>query len=255
MKPIVDLVWWFILSVKYCQHCEDQTGLIKVMEPVIDLLLYCLSITTFMLSFCNHFFDNSRFTTIYSSLFDKDSLFSVAIQCLLIKFTIFQTEEKLRVLRERKVKRLKHLDERGAEAYKVDSTQVEIRKLSTKIRIAIQVVESISQRINKLRDEELWPQINELIQGYGIKLLLYKISNALILLSLQLLIFVYLKYVCSIIDANGCMINLWISACISHCYIFYLIDLVLITDKNLTVIIPETGHMQIHFEDYSTISL
>ncbi|KAM0949762.1 hypothetical protein DsansV1_C05g0056211 [Dioscorea sansibarensis] len=76
------------------------------------------------------------------------------------------TEEKLRVLRERKVKRLKHLDERGAEAYKVDSTQVEIRKLSTKIRIAIQVVESISQRINKLRDEELWPQINELIQGF-----------------------------------------------------------------------------------------
>ncbi|KAH7690197.1 Transcription factor IIS N-terminal protein [Dioscorea alata] len=76
------------------------------------------------------------------------------------------TEEKLRVLRERKVKRLKHLDERGAEAHKVDSTQVEIRKLSTKIRIAIQVVESISKRINKLRDEELWPQINELIQGF-----------------------------------------------------------------------------------------
>lgn len=88
----------------------------------------------------------------------------------------------MRVLRERKVKRLKHLDERGAEAHKVDSTQVEIRKLSTKIRIAIQVVESISKRINKLRDEELWPQINELIQGYGIKLLLNKISSTLIIL-------------------------------------------------------------------------
>ncbi|KAJ0967928.1 hypothetical protein J5N97_024845 [Dioscorea zingiberensis] len=75
-------------------------------------------------------------------------------------------EEKLRMVRERKVKRLKHLDERGAEAHKVDSTQAEIRKLSTKIRIAIQVVESISKRINKLRDEELWPQIKELIQGF-----------------------------------------------------------------------------------------
>ncbi|XP_077219503.1 nitrate regulatory gene2 protein-like [Tasmannia lanceolata] len=77
-----------------------------------------------------------------------------------------KAEEKMQITHDRKCRRLKHLDERGAEAHKVDSTQTSIRDLSTKIRIAIQVVNSISNEINKLRDEELWPQINELIQGF-----------------------------------------------------------------------------------------
>ncbi|KAF8405519.1 hypothetical protein HHK36_010426 [Tetracentron sinense] len=76
-----------------------------------------------------------------------------------------KAEEKMRILHERKRRRLKRLDERGAEAHKVDSTRTLIRTLSTKIRIAIQVVDKISIKINKLRDEELWPQINELIPG------------------------------------------------------------------------------------------
>ncbi|MQM15574.1 hypothetical protein Taro_048522 [Colocasia esculenta] len=77
-----------------------------------------------------------------------------------------RAEEKLRILHDQKCKRLKCLDEKGAEAHKVDSTQAVIRKLSTKIRIAIQVVDSISNKISKLRDDELWPQLHELIQGF-----------------------------------------------------------------------------------------
>ncbi|XP_034897166.1 uncharacterized protein [Populus alba] len=76
-----------------------------------------------------------------------------------------KAEEKMRVAHEKKFRKLKHLDERGAEAHKVDSTQTLIRSLSTKIRMAIQVVDKISVTINKIRDEELWPQLNELIQG------------------------------------------------------------------------------------------
>ncbi|XP_011045186.1 PREDICTED: uncharacterized protein LOC105140165 isoform X1 [Populus euphratica] len=76
-----------------------------------------------------------------------------------------KAEEKMRVAHERKCRKLKHLDERGAEAHKVDATQTLIRSLSTKIRMAIQVVDKISVTINKIRDEELWPQLNELIQG------------------------------------------------------------------------------------------
>ncbi|XP_043709822.1 protein ALTERED PHOSPHATE STARVATION RESPONSE 1 isoform X2 [Telopea speciosissima] len=76
-----------------------------------------------------------------------------------------KAEEKMRVLHDRKRQRLKRLDEKGAEAHKVDSTRTLVRTLSTKIRIAIQVVDKISVTINKLRDEELWPQINELIHG------------------------------------------------------------------------------------------
>ncbi|CAL5377963.1 unnamed protein product [Camellia sinensis] len=76
-----------------------------------------------------------------------------------------KVEEKMRVLHERKCGKLKHLDERGAEAHKIDATRTLVRSLSTKIRIAIQVVDKISVKINKLRDEELLPQLNEFIQG------------------------------------------------------------------------------------------
>ncbi|KAJ8765120.1 hypothetical protein K2173_010606 [Erythroxylum novogranatense] len=76
-----------------------------------------------------------------------------------------KAEEKMRLHHERKLRKLKRLDERGAEAHKVDATRTIIRDLSTKIRIAIQVVDKISITINKIRDEELWPQLNELIQG------------------------------------------------------------------------------------------
>ena len=74
----------------------------------------------------------------------------------------------MRVLHERKCRKLKRLDERGAEAHKIDATRTLVRSLSTKIRIAIQVVDKISVKINKLRDGELWPQLNEFIQGYVI---------------------------------------------------------------------------------------
>ncbi|KAL3613859.1 hypothetical protein CASFOL_041933 [Castilleja foliolosa] len=76
-----------------------------------------------------------------------------------------KAEEKMRVLHERKSKKLKRLDEKGAEAQKVDTTRTLVKSLETKIRIAIQVVDKISVKINILRDEELWPQINEFIQG------------------------------------------------------------------------------------------
>ncbi|PKA47767.1 hypothetical protein AXF42_Ash014544 [Apostasia shenzhenica] len=76
-----------------------------------------------------------------------------------------RVEEKMRILHDRNNKKLQHLDERGAEAHKIEATQMMIRKLSTKIRIAIQFVNSISMKINELRDKELWPQIDELIQG------------------------------------------------------------------------------------------
>lgn len=73
----------------------------------------------------------------------------------------------MRIIYDRKFRQLKHLDERGAEPHKLESTQTLVKKLSMKMRMAIQIVDSISTTINKLRDEQLWPQINELIHGYG----------------------------------------------------------------------------------------
>ncbi|KAK4276720.1 hypothetical protein QN277_014837 [Acacia crassicarpa] len=74
-------------------------------------------------------------------------------------------EERLRVDYEKQCKRLRTLDHRGAESSKIDAAEASIRKLHTKINICIRSVDAISSRIHKLRDEELQPQLSELIQG------------------------------------------------------------------------------------------
>ncbi|OMO92003.1 hypothetical protein COLO4_17948 [Corchorus olitorius] len=89
-----------------------------------------------------------------------------------------KAEEKMRVAYDQKCRKLKRLDERGAEANKVDSTRNAIRNLSTKIRIAIQVVDKISVTINKIRDDELWPLLNELIEGYYFRSFKFCISHS-----------------------------------------------------------------------------
>jgi hypothetical protein len=77
-----------------------------------------------------------------------------------------QAEEKMRLLIAKNSKRLNILDQRGAGPQKIDATRNLLRKLSTKIRIAVRVIAKISRKINKVRDEELWPQVNALIVGY-----------------------------------------------------------------------------------------
>lgn len=74
-------------------------------------------------------------------------------------------EERLRVIYEKKCKRLIMLDNQGAESSKIDATRASIRKLLTKINVCIKAVEAISTRIHKLRDEELQPQLTDLVYG------------------------------------------------------------------------------------------
>ncbi|GFZ09785.1 DUF630 family protein, putative [Actinidia rufa] len=58
-------------------------------------------------------------------------------------------EERLRVIYEKQCKRLKNLDDRGAESSKIDATQASIRKLLTKLNVCIKAVDVISRRIHK----------------------------------------------------------------------------------------------------------
>ncbi|GMP79460.1 hypothetical protein CsSME_00034993 [Camellia sinensis var. sinensis] len=74
-------------------------------------------------------------------------------------------EERLRVIYEKQCKMLKVLDDRGAESSKIDATRASVRKLLTKLNVCVKAVETISSRIQKLRDEELQPQVTELIYG------------------------------------------------------------------------------------------
>lgn len=61
---------------------------------------------------------------------------------------------------------MKSMDEKGAETLKVDAVRTMLRTLSTRIKIAIHVIDKMSIAINKLRDEELWLHIRDLVQRY-----------------------------------------------------------------------------------------
>ncbi|KAF1896481.1 hypothetical protein Lal_00034179 [Lupinus albus] len=74
-----------------------------------------------------------------------------------------KAEEKLRILHEKKCRQLKRMKKKDADAHNVDSVQTFIEALGTKIKISFQVVDKISNTICKLREEELWPQINTFI--------------------------------------------------------------------------------------------
>ncbi|CAO2834506.1 unnamed protein product [Amaranthus hypochondriacus] len=74
-------------------------------------------------------------------------------------------EERLRVMYEKQCRKLKTLDDIGAETCKIEATQASIRKLLTKINVSVRAVDSISRRIHRLRDEELQPRMKELIYG------------------------------------------------------------------------------------------
>ncbi|XP_073002206.1 uncharacterized protein [Typha latifolia] len=73
--------------------------------------------------------------------------------------------ERVRRAYEKKCTQLKNHDLNGAEPSLVDKTRAAIRDLQTQLRISLSSVEYISKRIETLRDEELNPQIVELIQG------------------------------------------------------------------------------------------
>ncbi|KAK9109331.1 hypothetical protein Sjap_017391 [Stephania japonica] len=70
-----------------------------------------------------------------------------------------------RKMYERKCSQLRKQDVRGDDTKAMDKTRSAVRDLYTRILVAIRTAESISIRIEKLRDEELQPQLLELIKG------------------------------------------------------------------------------------------
>ncbi|PAN26429.1 hypothetical protein PAHAL_5G011700 [Panicum hallii] len=75
-------------------------------------------------------------------------------------------EEKLRMQYEKNYRRLKSLDERGAESSTIDSTRLTVRLLRSKISINVRTANAFSSKIQKIRDEELYPQLVDLIQRF-----------------------------------------------------------------------------------------
>lgn len=67
---------------------------------------------------------------------------------------------------ERSYRRLKSLDERGTESSTIDSTRMSVRLLRSKISINVRTASAFSSKIEKIRDEELYPQLVDLIQRF-----------------------------------------------------------------------------------------
>ncbi|XP_008803752.2 protein ALTERED PHOSPHATE STARVATION RESPONSE 1-like [Phoenix dactylifera] len=73
--------------------------------------------------------------------------------------------ECIRKAYDQKCSQLRHQSARDLNAKLIDRTRAVVKDLHSRIRVAIQSVDSISKRIERLRDEELHPQLVELIQG------------------------------------------------------------------------------------------
>ncbi|XP_061365821.1 protein ALTERED PHOSPHATE STARVATION RESPONSE 1-like [Gastrolobium bilobum] len=64
-----------------------------------------------------------------------------------------------------KCKMLMHLESKEVKTSTIDKTRAIVKDLHSRIRIAILRIDSISKRIEELRDKELQPQLEELIEG------------------------------------------------------------------------------------------
>uniref|UniRef100_J3L826 DUF632 domain-containing protein n=1 Tax=Oryza brachyantha TaxID=4533 RepID=J3L826_ORYBR len=74
-------------------------------------------------------------------------------------------EEKLRIEYEKRYRRLRSLDEGGSESSTINSTRLSVRNLQSRITINIRTANAFSSKIQKIRDEELYPQLVDLILG------------------------------------------------------------------------------------------
>ncbi|KAL6976534.1 hypothetical protein U1Q18_025325 [Sarracenia purpurea var. burkii] len=62
-------------------------------------------------------------------------------------------------------KLLRQLESKGESTTKIDKTRAVVKDLHSRITVAIHRIDSISKRIEELRDTELQPQLEELIEG------------------------------------------------------------------------------------------
>lgn len=73
--------------------------------------------------------------------------------------------ERIRIAYDKKCAQLRNHVAKGDDHSSVDKTRIAIRDLRTQIKVSIHSVEAVSKRIETLRDQELQPQLFELIQG------------------------------------------------------------------------------------------
>ncbi|MCO5548615.1 hypothetical protein L7F22_002075 [Adiantum nelumboides] len=73
--------------------------------------------------------------------------------------------ETIRIKFDRKCQQLHNLDARGGDPGMIDKTRAALKKLDTRLIVALRAIHLASMRIQKLTNEELYPQLAELLGG------------------------------------------------------------------------------------------
>nr|GMD77033.1 nitrate regulatory gene2 protein-like [Ipomoea batatas] len=106
---------------------------------------------------------------------DDSSMLSSSHQSTLDRLFVWEKKlyqevragERVRLAYEKKCAQLRNQDVSGADPSSLEKTRAAIRDLHTQIKVSIHSVESISKRIESLRDDELQPQLLQLVEGLG----------------------------------------------------------------------------------------
>jgi hypothetical protein len=80
-------------------------------------------------------------------------------------FCNLQNSESIKKIYDKKCAQLSHQFAKDGNARQVDKTRATIKELYSRLMVGIEVLYSNSKIIEKLRDEELQPQLLELLQG------------------------------------------------------------------------------------------
>lgn len=82
----------------------------------------------------------------------------------------FQASGLIRRDYDQKCKLLRQQESQGESSATIDKTRTSVKDLHSRIRVSIQRIGSISKKIEEIRDKELQPQLEELIEGYALLL-------------------------------------------------------------------------------------
>ncbi|GMJ10594.1 hypothetical protein like AT1G20530 [Hibiscus trionum] len=110
--------------------------------------------------------ESSLFKQKISSMQNSQNLSSILRKLCMWETKLYEevkAEEKMRIIHAKACRQMKSLNQKGGNARRVDSARSLIRAVSTKMRVAVQVIDNVAISINKLMDEELWPEVDELI--------------------------------------------------------------------------------------------
>lgn len=85
----------------------------------------------------------------------------------------YQASGVIRREYDMKCKLLRHKESVEDNPIKIDKIRASVKDLHSRIRVAIQRIDSISKKIEEIRDKELQPQLEELIGRYDFLLSLF----------------------------------------------------------------------------------